>query len=37
LSPAVNKPTQDQLAAKKFEDLDALDVTDREYWEDGPP
>jgi cytochrome P450 len=33
----VNRPPQDQLAGQQFEDLDALDVTDREHWEDGPP
>ncbi len=43
----MNKPPQEQLAdhararasATRFTlaDLDALDVTDREHWEDGPP
>jgi cholest-4-en-3-one 26-monooxygenase len=33
----MNKPPQDQLASEKYPDLDALDVTDREHWEDGPP
>jgi cytochrome P450 len=32
----VNKPP-DQLAGTDLSDLDALDVTDREHWEDGPP
>ncbi len=34
---AMNKPAQDQLAPKGLDDLDAIDVTDRPYWEDGPP
>jgi cytochrome P450 len=33
----MNRPSQDQLASEKFADLDAVDVTDREHWEDGPP
>jgi cytochrome P450 len=33
----MNRPPQDQLASEKFADLDAVDVTDREHWEDGPP
>jgi cytochrome P450 len=33
----VNKPTQDQLAAKKYEDLDAIELAERELWLDGPP
>jgi cytochrome P450 len=33
----VNEPPDQQLAGKDLSDLDALDVTDREHWEDGPP
>jgi cytochrome P450 len=33
----MNKPPEEQLAEKRYADLDALDVTDREHWEDGPP
>jgi len=33
----MNKPAQSELTSKTQEDLEALDVTDREYWEDGPP
>ena len=33
----MNKPAQDQLASTELSDLDALDVTDREHWQDGPP
>jgi cytochrome P450 len=33
----MNKPAQSELASKTQEDLEALDVTDREHWEDGPP
>jgi cytochrome P450 len=33
----VNKPPEEQLAHGRYADLDALDVTDREHWEDGPP
>jgi cytochrome P450 len=33
----MNKPVQEELASKSQEELEALDVTDRPYWEDGPP
>jgi cytochrome P450 len=33
----MNKPAQDQLANRDQGELEALDVTDREHWEDGPP
>jgi cytochrome P450 len=33
----MNKPVQQELANKSQEELEALDVTDREHWEDGPP
>jgi cytochrome P450 len=33
----MNKPAQEQLANADLSDLEALDVTDREHWEDGPP
>src|SRR5215204_2179501 len=33
----MNEPAQSELTSKTQEDLEALDVTDREYWEDGPP
>jgi cytochrome P450 len=33
----MNKPVQEELASKSQEELEALDVTDREYWGDGPP
>jgi cytochrome P450 len=33
----VNEPPDPQLAATDLSDLDALDVTDREHWEKGPP
>jgi cytochrome P450 len=31
------KPPEEQLAAADLSDLDAIDVTDREHWEHGPP
>jgi cytochrome P450 len=33
----VNKPTQDQLAAKQYEDIEAIELAEREHWLDGPP
>jgi cytochrome P450 len=33
----MNKPAQDQIAPDYLTDLDALDVTDRPYWQNGPP
>jgi cytochrome P450 len=33
----MNKPAQDQLANTELSDLDAIDVTDREHWQEGPP
>ena len=33
----MNEPPPEQLADSRYADLDALDVTDREHWEDGPP
>ena len=33
----MNRPAQSDLADKSVEDLEALDVTDREHWQDGPP
>ena len=33
----MNRPAQSDLADKSVEDLAALDVTDREHWQDGPP
>jgi cytochrome P450 len=33
----MNKPSEQQLAERRYADLDALDVTDREHWEDGAP
>jgi cytochrome P450 len=33
----VNKPPEQELAHGRYADLDALDVTDREHWENGPP
>jgi hypothetical protein len=34
----VPQPPEEQLAATAdLSDLDALDVTDREHWEEGPP
>jgi cytochrome P450 len=33
----VNEPPDQQLAGADLSDLDALDVTDREHWEQGPP
>jgi cytochrome P450 len=33
----MNKPAQDQLANPDLSDLEALDVPDREHWQDGPP
>jgi cytochrome P450 len=32
----MNKPPQEQLAAEKSE-LDAIELAEREHWEDGPP
>ena len=33
----MNKPAQEQLANRDLSEIEALDVTDREHWEDGPP
>ncbi len=33
----MSKPPDQQLANGDLSDLEALDVTDREHWEDGPP
>jgi len=33
----MNKPAQEQLANQDLSDLEAIDVTDREHWESGPP
>jgi cytochrome P450 len=33
----MNEPVQDQIAPDYLADLDALDVTDRPYWQNGPP
>ncbi|MGE5745947.1 MAG: cytochrome P450 [Solirubrobacterales bacterium] len=33
----MNRPAKSDLADKSVEDLAALDVTDREHWQDGPP
>ena len=33
----MNEPVQDQIAPDYLADLDALDVTDRPYWQKGPP
>jgi cytochrome P450 len=33
----MNKPVHEELASKSQEELEALDVTDRPHWEDGPP
>ena len=33
----MNRPAQEELAHKSVEDLEALDVTDREHWQEGPP
>ena len=33
----MNQPAQDQIAPDYLADLDALDVTDRPYWQNGPP
>ena len=33
----MNEPAQDQIARDYLADLDALDVTDRPYWQNGPP
>jgi cholest-4-en-3-one 26-monooxygenase len=33
----MDRPAQSDLADRSVEDLEALDVTDREHWQDGPP
>ncbi|MGE5858076.1 MAG: cytochrome P450, partial [Solirubrobacterales bacterium] len=33
----MNRPAQEELARKSVEDLEGLDVTDREHWQEGPP
>ncbi len=33
----MNRPAQEELAHESVEDLEALDVTDREHWQEGPP
>ena len=33
----MNEPPQDQIEPDYLADLDALDVTDRPYWQNGPP